>query len=78
MSTRIFRTTTKTVMLNDSEHLEVFVAETGVGIEEFLIYSEAFEAWIKQDIGILMRMYPAQYAELCERAYQELDKKGGF
>ncbi len=78
MSTRIFKTTTKTVMLNGSEQLEVFVAETGVGIEEYTIYSEAFEAWVKQDIDLLMRSYPAQYAALCERAYQELDKKGGF
>ena len=76
MQAKLLKPSTKTVELSGHEHLEVFITDTGLGIHEYTMWSEAFEAWITQDIDLLFRTYPTQYNELCDKAYKQLQEQG--
>lgn len=59
------------VNINSSEHLTVVGTADDFDFEYFM-YSEAFETWIKQDIGLLKKYYSVNYEKLEKLAYKEI------
>ena len=76
MEAKLFKPMQIELELDTHEQVQVTPTKYGFTFDTYSIWSEAFEAYLKQDLNFLMHNYASNYESILERIEKLLNERG--